>query len=211
MRVSDRIGFYLVTALVIGVLGCATYPISKQYQSMASKDVNFSMVLANPDAYTGAIVIWGGRIVETTNTPQGSEITVLETPLNGWEEPSSPEYSPGRFVAKSSDFLDPAIYRPGKKITIAGQVMGGEKQPLGTAEYTYPIVNIKQLYLWPAPKMYAYEPMDYWPWWMDTGWVQNPNYWHYPGYHFDRGERQGRGPHREGQRGERHEDSGDRR
>ena len=105
MRVSDRIGFYLVTALVIGVLGCATYPISKQYQSMASKDVNFSMVLANPDAYMGAIVIWGGRIVETTNTPQGSEITVLETPLNGWEEPSSPEYSPGRFVAKSSDFL----------------------------------------------------------------------------------------------------------
>jgi outer membrane lipoprotein len=207
MRLFARMGFYAVTLLAIGMLGCASYPISKQYQSMASKDVNFTMVLANPDAYMGAIVIWGGRIVETTNTPQGSEIIVLETPLQGWEEPTSPEYSPGRFIAKSSDFLDPAIYKPGKKITIAGQVMGGEKQPLGTAEYTYPIVNIKQLYLWPTPKMYAYEPMDYWPWWMDTGWVHNPNYWHYPAYRFERGERHDRGYHRE----ERHENSRDRR
>jgi outer membrane lipoprotein len=211
MRVYSRLGFYIAGLLLVGLLGCASYPISRQYQAMASKDVNFTMVLANPEAYMGAIVIWGGRIVETTNTPEGSEIIVLETPLQGWEEPSSPEYSPGRFVAKSSSFLDPAIYRPGKKITIAGQVMGGEKKPLGTTEYTYPIVNIKEIYLWPAPKMYAYEPMDYWPWWMDTGWVHNPNYWHYPGYGLDRGERQGRGHHREDRHGKRSENSPDRR
>jgi outer membrane lipoprotein len=211
MRVHSRIGIYVAGLLLVGSLGCASYPISKQYQAMASKDVNFGMVLANPEAYKGAVVIWGGRIVETTNTPQGSEIIVLETPLNGWEEPSSPEYSPGRFVAKSSSFLDPAIYKPGKKITIAGQVTGGEEKPLGTTAYTYPIVDIKQLYLWPAPKIYAYEPVDYWPWWMDTGWVQNPDYWRYPGYNFDRGERHGRGHHEEGRHEEQGRDSGDRR
>jgi outer membrane lipoprotein len=205
MRVHSRIRFYIGGLVLVGLLGCASYPISRQYQAMASKDVNFTMVLAKPEAYEGAIVIWGGRIVETTNIPQGSEIIVLETPLNGWEEPSSPEYSPGRFIARSSSFLDPAIYRPGKKITIAGQVMGGEKKPLGTAEYTYPIVNVKEIYLWPAPKMYAYEPMDYWPWWMDTGWAHNPDYWHYPGYRFDRGH------HRESRHEERSEKPGDRR
>jgi outer membrane lipoprotein len=199
MRCCQRISLCILAVAVVGILGCSSYPISRKYQQMASKNVNFTMVLSNPEAYVGAYVIWGGRIVETTNTPEGSEVIVLETPLNGWEEPGSPEYSPGRFVAKSPDFLDPAVYRPGKKITLAGQVMGGEKKPLGTTEYTYPVVDIKQLYLWSAPKLYAYEPIDYWPWWMDTGWVANPNYWHYPGYHFERSER-GEGSHHYGRR-----------
>jgi hypothetical protein len=30
MRLSNRIGFYIVAALVVGTLGCASYPISKQ-------------------------------------------------------------------------------------------------------------------------------------------------------------------------------------
>jgi outer membrane lipoprotein len=203
MRRSQRIGLFVMALVLVGLVGCATYPISRQYRMMASKNVNFTMVLKNPDAYKGAIVIWGGRIVETTNTPQGSEITVLQTPLSGWEEPTSPEYSPGRFIAETSQFLDPAIYKPGKRITLAGEVMGGEKKPLGTTEYTYPIVEIRQLHLWPVPKLYAYEPYDYWPWWMSTGWAYNPGYWSYPGYGYYYGY-EGRERHHGGRRGEFH-------
>jgi outer membrane lipoprotein len=197
MMGSCRSWLCVTVVALIALAGCASYPISDQYRASASRDVNFTMVLRNPDAYAGAIVIWGGRIVETTNTPGGSEIIVLETPLNGWEEPGAAEYSPGRFIAQSSDFLDPAIYAPGRRITLAGQVVRGEKRPLGTTEYAYPLVAVKQLHLWPVPKMQAYEPVDYWPWWRDYGWAYDPNYWRVAPV--ERGERRGEEHHGEGQ------------
>jgi outer membrane lipoprotein len=203
MRGWQRTAMLLAAVFIVGCLGCATYPISDQYRASASKNVNFTMALRNPDAYVGAVVIWGGRIVETDNVPGGSEIVVLETPLMGWEEPSAPEYSPGRFIAKTADFLDPAIYKPGKRITLAGEITGGTTRPLGTTEYTYPVVAIKQLHLWTEEKMYAYEPVDYWPWWLDVGWVYDSGHWQAEG-HGDRD----RGHGEEGRGGGGHEGGG---
>ena len=200
----ERMGLLIVALLMAGLLGCASYPISKQFRASVSKDVNFTMVLRNPSAYVGAKVIWGGRIVETTNSANGSEIIILETPLMGYEEPAPAEYSPGRFIAESTEFLDPAIYKAGKRVTIAGEVTGGTTKPLGSTEYTYPVVTIDELHLWSEPHYYAYEPYDYWPWWMDYGWINGPGYWSYypgfiPGGEFEEGEHhEGGGEHHEG-------------
>jgi outer membrane lipoprotein len=187
MKSPQRIRLLFVVALVVGLVGCASYPISKQYREEASPAMNFTTVQADPSSYNGSIVIWGGRIVKTTNTPKGSQVIVLNTPLSGYETPTASNYSPGRFIAETPQFLAPDVYRPGARITIAGEVMGGEKRPLGKVEYTYPVIAIKQLHLWPAQRYNAYEPMDYWPWWVDTGWAYNPNYWNYPFYGNDEG------------------------
>ena len=166
MTKIQRLGFLALGLIVIMGSGCATKPIAKEYrQQVAAEDVTFSMVLANPDAYVGDVVLWGGIIIETKNFKNGTNVIVLETPLHGSEKPRARVYSRGRFIAQSSKLLDPIIYRSGKKITVAGVVNGKEELPLGKTTYTYPMVSVKQMVLWQPHRRYAYP--YYWggPYW----------------------------------------------
>ena len=66
--------------------------------------------------------------------------------------------SEGRFIIQTPGFLDPAIYSPGRKLTVAGTVAGKEVRPLGEIEYTYPIIEKRELYLWPEEEAVSDEP-----------------------------------------------------
>ena len=165
-----------LSVLWLGAFGCA-YPISTEVRQQVTEDVTFPMVLQNPDAYKGDIVLWGGEIIETVNLQGGSEIIVLDTPLDYQERPEGARYSRGRFVAKTPKFLDPAIYKKGGKITLAGQIVGKEAKPLGKTEYAYPVVLVKQLHLWRRTHYGPYHP--YWGWPYDDYWVPGYYYWPY--------------------------------
>ena len=155
--------WFLVSLCVFAASGCA-YPISQQLRNEATKDLTFSMALHNPTAYVGAIVIWGGEIVRTTNLKSSTEILILQTPLDSQGMPEAAEYSRGRFIAKTPEFLDPYMYRTGKKITVAGEVIGKETRPLGKTEYTYPVVMIKEVHLWESAQYGHYDIAPYWGW-----------------------------------------------
>jgi outer membrane lipoprotein len=155
--------FVLFGLSLFVISGCA-YPISKELRQEASRELTFSTVLQNPTAYVGSIVIWGGKIIETHNIADGSEILVLETPLDYQEMPDAEKYSQGRFIAKSSTFLDPEVYKRGKKITVAGEIIGKETKPLGKTKYTYPLILIKQIHLWRRIKLYPYSTPYDWGW-----------------------------------------------
>ena len=154
--------WFLFSLCVLAASGCA-YPISKDLMQEANKDLTFSMVLQDPTAYVGSIVIWGGEIISTTNSENGTEILVLDTPLDHWGMPQGAEYSQGRFIAKSTQFLDPALYKVGKKITVGGEVTGKESKPLGKMQYTYPVVGVEQLHLWTHTQYRLYYN-PYWNW-----------------------------------------------
>lgn len=153
----------MLSGLSLLVISGCIYPISKELRQEAKEDLTFSMVLQNPKAYIGSIVLWGGKIIETINVPDGMEIIVLEMPLDYGEMPEDERRSRGRFIAKSSKFLDPAIYKEGRKITLAGEIIGSETKPLGKTQYTYPVVMIKQLHLWRKQRPVS-PPPYYWGW-----------------------------------------------
>jgi len=172
---------FLLFSLFLFLLSSCAYPISKELRQEARKDLTFSMVLQNPTAYVGSIVLWGGRIIEILNHSDGSEIIVLETPLDYEEMPEAAKYSHGRFIAKTSKFLDPEIYKKGKKITLAGEIIGKETKPLGKGQYTYPVVMIKELHLWKKIRTYAYPP--YYGWYGPYSWPYSPGWdWYGPNY-----------------------------
>jgi outer membrane lipoprotein len=188
----------LVLCLIaLVVSGCATKPIAKEYrQRAAAEDVTFSMVLAHPDTYVGKVVLWGGIIIKTENLKKGTKIMVLETPLQRSERPGARDYSRGRFIARSAKLLDPEIYRPGKKITVAGVVSGKERRSLGETTYTYPVLSVRQLVLWQSyHPHYAYPRYRWAPYWGPSGeayWDWGPGFGYY-------------GDHDEGFEGEAHE------
>jgi outer membrane lipoprotein len=179
--------FYLFTLFwtLAFFAGCA--PISRQLRERA-EPLSFAEVSKNPEAYKGKIVIWGGEIIQTTNQKDGTSlIEVLQRPLDWEEEPKGTTASGGRFLALVERFLDPYLYRKGKEITVAGEIIGEKTQLLGQMEYRYPFLLSKQIYLWRNYHYYYYPPpyypyYPYYPRWYYDPWYDDPWYgdWDYP-------------------------------
>jgi len=172
-RLAELLAFVSMITLFMG----CTRAISPEMRQQVSPDASFPMVLQNPEAYVGRTLILGGVIINSLNRPDGTEIVVLETPLDYQEFPRDEEHSRGRFIARTAAYLDPEVYKKGRKITLAGAVIGKETRPLGEIEYTYPVLQIKELHLWKEVVRYYPYPTPYWHWY-------GPYYWwpYYPQY-----------------------------
>ncbi len=147
-RYSDVFA-WIAVAIVLLVVGCAPV-ISQRALEEVDRSVSFEQLLDNPDAYRGKTVLLGGTIIETQNFSDRTLITILQRPLGYRDRPTSEDVSMGRFILQVPGFLDPAIYRPGRKVTVVGSVMGREVRPLGEVEYSYPLIEKRALHLWPA-------------------------------------------------------------
>ncbi len=162
----------LGTIALLGTFGCR-YPIARQYREVARNGVTVPMVQADPEQSKGDIVIWGGKVLEVSNRAGSTEITVLASALDSGEEPLGDAYSEGRFIARADGFLDPEVYARGRKVTLAGEVTGTQERPVGETQYAYPVVGIKQIYVWSAYGYYdqryyypgGYGPYGTYSWW----------------------------------------------
>lgn len=145
----------VLTTLVLA--SCAPV-ISRDVLQEVDRSVSFEQLSQDPEAYTGKTLLLGGDIIETKNLPDTTLVVVLQRPLGHRGRPVAGDVSKGRFIVSAPGFLDPAIYSPGRKTTVAGVVVGKEVRPLGEIEYTYPLVEKRELYLWPKEESPSAEP-----------------------------------------------------
>jgi len=170
---SLRVGVSLLIFGLLFILFQGCLPISKQLRAQADRTLSFQQVSQNPEAYKGKIVIWGGEIIETINQKDGTTlIVVLQRPVDWMEEPDL-RRSEGRFILLVEGYVDPYVFRRGRRITIAGEIVGRKAMRLGELEYPYPLVRSKQIYLWGE---YYYYPYPY-PW---GYYGYYGPYWRYP-------------------------------
>ncbi len=170
---------WLILIFLLSELFISCAPFSKEIMLKVDPTLTFRDVQKNPDAYAGRTVLWGGVIIETLNKQMETLIKVLETELDFQKRPISLDRSLGRFLVRQPGFLDPAIYKEGREITVAGEIVGKEVQPLGSSLHTYPVVAAKEIYLW--ERRQVYRPI-YHPWYYDPyyfWWHRHP-YWRYP-------------------------------
>jgi outer membrane lipoprotein len=155
----------LLSALFL--TSCA-HVISKDLRERAERSLAFGEVFQNPEFFQGRWVIWGGELIETTNRKDGTTVMeVFQRPL-GWRgEPRETPSSGGRFLVAYEQYLDPYVFRKGKRITVGGEVKGQRVKPLGEMDYRYPLVLAREIHLWEEyyydPYPYPYYP--YYPWW----------------------------------------------
>jgi outer membrane lipoprotein len=147
----------LTMAAILLLVGCS-HVISKKVLKEVDKNVTFAQLIKDPDASIGKTVLFGGEIIETLHVADKSHIMVLQQPLDRRDRPVAGDVSEGRFIVTTQGFLDPAIYSPGRQVTVAGQVVGKEKHPMGEIEYTYPVIEKQGLYLWPVERPASAEP-----------------------------------------------------
>jgi len=164
--------------------GC-THVISQRMRDEANMSLTFEHVQVAPDNYIGTTVIWGGLILDTENRPDSTCLTILQTPLDSWGEPREEYASHGRFLIKYPSYLDPEIYKKGRKVSVAGEIIGKEIRPIGDIPYTYPLILAKELHLWKEPQTY-YSPPYYWfywdYYWYPFGWGYRWRHRHYRHY-----------------------------
>jgi outer membrane lipoprotein len=133
---------------ILLMMGCAA-GISKQSRSMVTYTGSFSELQKTPDAYKGEVVMLGGRIIETKASSPLSEITVLQLAIDTSGRPVNVDKSEGRFIIQSKQLLDPAIYEKDMLITVVGTLNGSKVLPIGELKYTYPVVDLIEIKLWP--------------------------------------------------------------
>ncbi len=166
---------FIVSGLLLLILfsGCA--PISRELRAQADRTLSFEQVFKNPEAVKGKIMIWGGEIIETINQKDGTTlIVVLQRPLD-WKEEPKIQRSEGRFIILVGGYVDPYVFRMGRRITVAGEIVGRKTMRLGELDYPYPLLQSKQIYLW-GEYYYSPYPYPYYPW----GYYGYYGRWGYP-------------------------------
>lgn len=149
--------FVIMTSLMATLSGCA-HVMSDSGLKLADRSVAYSDIKKNPEQFAGKVILVGGVIAGTKSSGDVImlEVAQLELFNNGLPDEFSP--SGGRFLAVSSDLIDPVIYRPGRFVTIIGEVKGKKIQHLEGADYPYPLLSVKELRLFRASEPFPTYP-----------------------------------------------------
>lgn len=143
----------LIVAALLGAAACAP-PISKQSLGLVDPGLTFEELRQDPDRHTGRYLLLGGAIAAVRATSGGgSELEVVQLPTGSSGRITATNRSAGRFLAVDDAFRDPAIYHPGRLVTLVGRVAGSRTGRLGEVEYLYPVLTVEELRLW-APEEY---------------------------------------------------------
>jgi outer membrane lipoprotein len=168
-----RMRMALGVTLAIVLAGCASV-VPGELQRVADRSLTLAEVRNRPGRYVDRTVVLGGEVLHVTPKQGQTEVEVLERPLGGQDRPRVTDESGGRFLLLMEGFLDPAVYRAGREITVVGQVQGLTERPIGEVTYTFPILRGRYLYLWPERQQVVYQPLWPDPFWSDHWW-----FWHH--------------------------------
>jgi outer membrane lipoprotein len=137
----------IVLTTTLLVCACASDPeISMQG---VNETATPRQAIAEIESLRGDQVLWGGIIVTSTNLEQDTRLEVLAYPLDSSQKPETSSEPTGRFLAIEPGYLETVDYRQGRLVTVKGLLSETREGEIGEADYTFPVVEIDQIYLWP--------------------------------------------------------------
>lgn len=165
---------YLLLICLLLLNACSTLPVAIKNPPL--QDISYTDAIQKIANYKDAPVRWGGIIVGVENEQNFSLVEVLYYPLDSKGKPQTDKQHVGRFVFKSPEFLDPAVYAKNVKITVAGTLTGDIERVVGKKVLRVPLISATTIYLWPVYEYDSrYDGFGY-------GYGYNPYYGGYPYY-----------------------------
>ena len=145
--------FLKVWAVILSLTaaGCSSSPagIPESLEPQIDKNVTFAEVLASPESYRGRLILLGGEILKAKRLKEGTQVELLQLPLNVDQEPTTDlTQSQGRVLALHQAFLDPATLTPGMLVTFVGEVNGVVIEKMDEVDYRYPNLMVKHWHAW---------------------------------------------------------------
>jgi len=146
-----------ILSAMLFLSGCA-HVMSETNLKAVDQSVRYNELSAKPEAFAGKTVLLGGIITGVLGSDDVLMLEVAQLELFKYGVPNEDSRSGGRFLAISTELIDPAVYRPGKLVTIIGEVKGKKIQKLESVDYPYPLIAVKELRLFrpsePLPDNY---------------------------------------------------------
>ena len=175
-----RMIFSTLAAMVFLSACASNVPVEIQQDVTGGASVN--AVLTDFSRYEGQKVRWGGTIVGVENKVSDTWVEIVGRELGSYGRPKRGDQSLGRFLVRVEGFLEPAIYRPDRELTIYGTVESRLVRQINEHPYTYPLIKAQTHYLWDEydryNDRYAYYPYGYYPFYYGL------NYGYFPGHNF---------------------------
>ena len=138
----------VLAGLAVGSLSACATNIPETIRAPPPDDVTVAEARRDPNAYVGRRVRWGGTIAGVENGKTETLLEVVARDLEGNGRPRLTDRSPGRFLARAEGFLDPAVYRNGREVTVTGTLDAPITRKIGEYTYRYPVVKTDMVYLW---------------------------------------------------------------
>jgi outer membrane lipoprotein len=154
---QDNVFYFMVLGVYfVFMAGCSgVQVVPKDLEEQVNRDISFSQLLEAPLEHKGQVLVLGGQVLSAKRLKHGTQIEVLQLPLNRQMEPvESLQKSKGRFLALQKEFLDPATLPLGTRVTVVGEVSGMVTLPLDETTYDFPTLVIKHLRVWPNISKY---------------------------------------------------------
>lgn len=144
-RATDTL--LLILLVLLPSAGCApVFP--REALDAVDRRITFVELRKNPEQFKGARVLLAGVVIALRNTREGTLIEVLQKPADSSGGPIETDETGGRFILQSNQFLDAAVYRPGRRLSVIAEVLGRKELPLDEILYAYPLLEIKNVHLW---------------------------------------------------------------
>lgn len=157
-----RRGALIIAASVL-TAGCSLYEVvPDRLEGQVREDVRYEAVQADPGAYEGETVAWGGEILKVTRRGHKTEVEILQLPLDRTLRPIIEEAaSRGRFVAVDSyeDIDNPSLLEEGTLVTVIGEVQGVVTRPMDHDRYQAPELIIRDMTAWERKSGITHYPM----------------------------------------------------
>ncbi|WP_415227634.1 Slp family lipoprotein [Psychromonas sp.] len=134
--------------LIMLLSGCASV-VPTAINNIPAPDISVDEVRVDIEKFYGSRVRWGGVISKVENKAEQTWIEVVSRKLSSNGQPSSGSKSSGRFIARFSGFVDPLEYKVGALLTVAGSLTGEHVALIGEYLYSFPVVTVSAVYLWP--------------------------------------------------------------
>jgi outer membrane lipoprotein len=97
----------------------------------------------------GHVVTWGGKLVESRNLRDATELEILAFPLDTCGRPTTAEAPLGRFIMSYPGYLETAELTPGREVTASGPIIATSQAHIGEAEYRFPVIEDANPRIWP--------------------------------------------------------------
>ena len=176
-----QISAFFATSFVLVLLsGCSNIP--KQITTAPSNDLQLNEIQGQIENFANQDVRWGGEVVSVENNNDASILQIVQYPLNHYGKPIINQSSDGRFLAKTTEFIDPVVYKKGTLLTFTGTLNGEDVRKVDQKELIMPVLVVSSMYKWQPYQQIQrdpfYDPFFYNGFYPYHGY--HNSYWHHP-------------------------------
>lgn len=142
----------LALSLPVAIAACAPAPIYKT-GGPSSVVATPRQVATSPDNFRNLEVVWGGEVIAVHNFADHSEVEILAYPLDSSQRPRLNQPPIGRFITMVQGFVEPMNFPPGTLVTLRGMLEGARPGQVGSAPYTFALVQSEGMHRWTPEEM----------------------------------------------------------